>query len=335
MGCLHLTADSGNVSREGESLVFRGEGGEKQTIPLVGIEGVFVHGSVTLTTPVLCLLMERGVRVHYLGGNGRYIGSAGPAARGQIRVQAAQMEASVDPVWKNLFAQSFVVGKILNQYAVLMRFAEYRKGESGEIRKASARLHRMALNAAADETAEKAMGFEGAAASAYFGQFPNILIEPWSKAFKGRNRRPPEDPVNCLLSFGYALLQGKVAEACLEKGLDIETGFLHESYRSRPALALDLMEEFRPVAVDRLVLAVLNQSILPKNAFEEEGKNGLRLRSLARQRFIKEFEETMKKPVRDALTLKKMSMIEAITGQAEKLKAAVMERKPYFPLTCL
>lgn len=335
MGYLHLTADSGQMSREGESLVFRGEGGEKQTIPLVGIEGVFVHGSATITTPALCMLMERGVRVHYLGGNGRYIGSAGPAVRGQVRLQAAQLEASLDPARKSLFAQSFVVGKILNQYTVLTRFAEYRKESSEPIRKASACLHRMALNAAAEENSEKAMGFEGAAASVYFGQFPNILIGPWSKVFKGRNRRPPEDPVNCLLSFGYSLLQSKIVEACLEKGFDMETGFLHETYRGRPALALDLMEEFRPVAVDRLVLAVLNQSILPKNAFEDEGKNGLRLRSLARQRFIKEFEENMKKPVRNALTLNTMTMSEAIAGQAENLKTAILEKKPYFPLTCL
>lgn len=334
MGYLHLTADSGQMGREGESLVFRGEGGEKQTIPLVGIEGVFVHGSATLTTPALCMLMERGVRIHYLAGNGRYIGSAGPAAKGQVEVQAAQLEVSRDPLQKDFLAQAFVVGKILNQYAVLMRYADYRKGDSGPIRKASACLHRMALNAAAGETAEKAMGFEGAAAAVYFGQFPNLLITPWAESFKGRNRRPPQDPVNCLLSFGYSLLQSKVVEACLEKGFDMETGFLHETYRGRPALALDLMEEFRPVAVDRLVLAVLNQSILPKNSFEDEGKNGLRLRSLARQRFIREFEETMKKTVRNALTGKALALSEAIACQAQQLKSAILERKPYFPLTC-
>jgi CRISPR-associated protein Cas1 len=134
---------------------------------------------------------------------------------------------------------------------------------------------------------ESVRGVEGISAAVYFSVFERLLKAPWF--FHGRNRRPPRDPVNAMLSFGYTLLLSHVTSAVITVGLDPCVGFLHPEYRGRPSMALDLMEEFRSQVVDRFVIAVANQGILSPENFTKTENDGVLMDTSARKIFMKHY----------------------------------------------
>src|SRR2546421_8013531 len=147
---------------------------------------------------------------------------------------------------------------------------------------------------------EAILGMEGAGSAAYFLCFGKLLSDPRQWPFPGRVKRPPTDPVNSLLSFGYALLTNKVASAVQLVGFDHFVGYLHSSFYGRPALALDLVEEFRPVIVDTVVLSLLNRKMLVMNDFVVE-VGAFRLKSEKRSMFFTKFEERLNEGVHHPL----------------------------------
>lgn len=292
MVTLYVSTSSGFLGRRGEALVFSRRGGDKTVIPSVEVEDVVVVGNGTVSTAALQLLMERQVPVHYLSTGGRYLGGSLSARGGASSLRRAQYRAAEEVEPGLRIARGVVTGKLLNQRALLRRFVYRHEGETDEISTVIRELEKISRWAAVSTDMEQLRGIEGHGAALYFSVFGRMLRPPWR--FTGRNRRPPRDPVNALLSFGYTLLLVHATTAAALSGLDPCVGFLHPEHRGRPSVALDLMEPFRPVVVDRLLLALINQGMFSPEDFSSGGDDGgVRMAVEARRRYVVAFEQRL------------------------------------------
>jgi len=334
MAIFYLTEQQAWVGREGECLVVhipeRNEAGKptkkerKKSIPLFKLEDVMVLGDITITTPALAALLEAKVRVTFFTRYGRYLGSLSPELSKNSGLRLAQHAAHADPMRRLTVARGFVVGKLRNMRTVLLR---YGRSEGDPLLAAAAASIKRCIGAAQDvelrlvaEEIEESevvrdpelepgelvagrmnglgplLGCEGAGSAAYFGVFANLIKVGWEHGFTKRARRPPTDPVNAMLSYGYTILSGQVTSAVAGVGLDPYIGYLHSSRYGKPALALDLLEEFRPIIVDSVVLSLLNNRQVGAADFEPE-LNSWRMKDATRRLFLEKFEERMQEPI--------------------------------------
>ena len=213
-------------------------------------------GNPQVTGDALTYALELGMPIHYLTSFGKYLGSALPGYSRNGALRLAQFELYQDTERRLELVKIIVSAKIQNQSTVLYR---------QKIADSPLKTYKKLVFQKA--TLDEVRGVEGIAAKDYFAEWSAILNEPWS--FPGRNRRPPTDPVNALLSFAYGLLRVQVTAAVHLVGLDPYIGYLHEVSRGQPAMVLDLMEEFRPLAADSLVLSVLNKREIQPDDFSE------------------------------------------------------------------
>ena len=269
----------------------------KVSVPLIKVDRVVVHGTATLTSPAIAALMERRADITFLNYHGQFQGHLQPAftKNGQLRLQQAQ--AHLDWSRRHALAQAFVVGKLTNMYTLLLRANRKRQNEA--ISQACAALKQTTATAGellpiperdkqdnrnlkqttatagellpdvrppdpgspqTNSAYGRLQGLEGNGTAHYFNCFQHILNQP--ELFTGRTRRPPRDPANALLSYGYTILLNQVISAICTVGLDPYIGYLHSSQYGKPALALDLMEEFRPLIVDSVVITLINTTSL-------------------------------------------------------------------------
>lgn len=326
MPTLYLTEDYALVRRDGEDSLLvqiperRAKDGatpapaRKERVPLIKIDEVVVLGEVTLTASALHLLLERDIEITFLGHYGQFKGRLSPPFSKNAILRMAQYRAHTDMAQRCELARRFVIGKLSNQRQRLQRFS--RSHQDTEVTQALRQLtdslsslatlpvhqsSRMKPLATGDHriegtALETILGMEGAGSAAYFRCFGKFLSDPGQWPFSGRVKRPPTDPVNSLLSFGYSLLANKVASAIQLVGFDHFVGYLHSSFYGRPALALDIMEEFRPVIVDSVVLTLLNNRMFtPKDFVIELG--AYRLKDERRKVFFTKFEERLNEEV--------------------------------------
>jgi len=327
---LYLTEEYSLVRRDSEDMLLvqiperQGKDGgkpapaRKERIPLVKVDEVVVLGEVTLTASAIHLLLERDIEITFLGYYGQFKGRLSPPFSKNAVLRMAQYRAHQDMVKRCELARRFVIGKLMNQRTMLQRYQ--RRQSDAEMRQAieqidtllrqlaalpldSARvLHKLSSgdNRIAGTPLEAILGMEGAGSAAYFSCFGKLLSDPRQWPFPGRVKRPPTDPVNALLSFGYSLLTNKVASAVQLVGFDHFVGYLHSSFYGRPALALDLVEEFRPIIVDSVVLTMLNNRMLAPEDFVVE-VGAYRLKQEKRKVFFTKFEERLNEEVQHPL----------------------------------
>ena len=326
MPTLYLTEDYALVRRDSEDCLLvqipekRAKDGatpspaRKERIPLIKVDEVVVLGEVTLTASALHLLLERDIEITFLGHYGQFKGRLSPPFSKNAILRMAQYRAHQDMTRRCELARRFVIGKLSNQRQRLQRFNRtHRDAEvSQAIRQLTDLIGGLATLpvhqppgtkplASGDHRVEGTaleiiLGMEGAGSAAYFRCFGKLLSNPAQWPFPGRVKRPPTDPLNSLLSFGYSLLTNKVASAVQLVGFDHFVGYLHSSFYGRPALALDLIEEFRPVIVDSVVLTLLNNRMLTPNDFVIE-LGAYRLKDERRKVFFTKFEERLNEEV--------------------------------------
>jgi CRISP-associated protein Cas1 len=274
-------------------------------VPLIKVDQVVVFGDATITSPALHALLGNRVEVCFLSYYGNFLGRLSPEFSKNSLIRLEQHRAHDDPSRALAFAKQFVFGKLSNFRTLLMR--ANRKLENAEIEQAVAALKGMidkverfqgnAPLAPAEMPTNPAvavvndlLGLEGMGSAHYFGVFDKLLKSDWG--FQGRSKRPPTDPVNAMLSYGYTLLMHKVQSAIGVVGLDPYIGFLHSSQYGKPALALDLMEEFRGPIVDSVVITLANTGALKREDFVEEAGT-FRMSDPARRTFLEKFEERL------------------------------------------
>ncbi|HXL36079.1 MAG TPA: type I-D CRISPR-associated endonuclease Cas1d [Ktedonobacteraceae bacterium] len=325
MPTLYLTEDRALVRRDTEDCLLiqvpekRGEGGTviapafKKRIPLVKVDDVVVVGEVTMTSSALHMLLEKNIEIHFLGYYGQFKGRLTPGLSKNSLLRMAQHRAHNDLCKRGELARRFVTGKLSNQRTMLQRSNRKQadplfKQEIEQIGSIIRRLSALSTEVGTTYTLatgdtgiegtpiETILGMEGAGSAAYFNCFGNMLSDQQQWTFAGRVKRPPTDPVNALLSYGYALLTSQVASAVQIIGFDQFIGYLHSSVYGRPALALDLMEEFRPIIVDSVVLTLLNNRMLSKDDFYVE-LGAYRLKNEPRKTVLTRFEERLNEEI--------------------------------------
>ncbi len=294
--------------------------------PLAHTTAVVIFGNVGITTPAMKRLMRAGIDVVFLTRSGQYEGRlVGPASKHGL-LRQAQLATLQDPAFRLRLAQRIVQGKCLNMRAALLRHHRERPLDALEI--AAERLGALAERALRTTRLNALRGVEGSGAAAYFGVFRQLLLEDW--AFMRRARRPPPDPVNVLLSFGYTLLTRQVESAVSLVGLDPYVGALHEVAYGRPSLALDLVEEFRTIIVDSVVIRSLNTGQITAADFSpgESAGRPVVLSDGARRRFIAAFEARLGTSVRHPVTREQMTYRRALEIQARLLARCLREGRP-------
>jgi len=360
---LYLTEDRALVRRDSEDCLLvqipdrRGEGGvilspaRKERIPLIKVDGVVVMGEVTLTASALHLLLERNIEVNFLSHFGQFKGRLSPPLTKNSLLRLAQHRAHNDLAKRSELARRFVMGKLSNQRTLLQRYNRRQSDPAitQEVDLIATLLRKLAaLNldspgggatldsgdgGIADSPVETILGLEGAGSAAYFRCFGKLLTDPQQWPFGGRVKRPPTDPLNALLSFGYSLLTNQVASAVQAVGFDQYIGYLHSSVYGRPALALDLMEEFRPLIVDSVVLTLLNNRMLVTGDFAVE-LGAYRLRNEPRKLFLTKFEERLNEEITHPIFGYKVKYRRCIELQARLVaKFLTGEIPEYVPFT--
>lgn len=270
LNTLYVSSQGSYLSKDGECVVVRTEDGKKKRFPIHVLDGIVCFGNVLCSPFLLGHCGEKGLALSFLTERGRFLASVRGSQSGNVLLRREQYRQADDPEGASRIARAIIVGKIINSRAVLRRCLR----DHGE------RVERSALNQAIsilDDSArrlhspislDEARGMEGQAANAYFFVFDQMILQgPGVFSFNGRNRRPPLDAVNCLLSFVYTLLAHDIRSALEAVGLDPQVGFLHRDRPGRPGLALDVMEEFRPFLADRLVLSLINRGEVRERGF--------------------------------------------------------------------
>lgn len=311
MATLYLSEQYSVVKVEGEALrvQFPTDSETKQRgkvvrIPLAKIDQVMVLGDVTLTTPALHLLMERRVPVHYLSVYGKSFGglAADPAKNTGVRLTQYKLASTYEQCFE--VAKQCIAGKLVNMRAALLRYARKREvaafaDAAQELRDYVVQLGGLAPHERVDATDRMhglgaIFGLEGQASAVYYGVFGLLLKDGWE--FPGRVKRPPTDPVNALLSFGYTILTNQMVSQIWAVGLDPGIGVLHQPGFGKPALALDLVEQFRPLIVDSVVTKLINTGqIEPSDFTEEMGR--FMLKDEPRKLFLTKLEERLSEKV--------------------------------------
>lgn len=292
---------------------------EKHSVPAQTVEQVVLMGNPQVTGDALVYALELGMPVHYLSIFGKYLGSALPgySRNGQLRL--SQYAVYHDEKRRLELVKAIATAKIHNQYAVL-----YRHGQKDNPLKLRKQLVKE------QTTLDAVRGIEGLAAREYFACWSAMLKQQWS--FTGRHRRPPTDEVNALLGFAYGLLQVQVTAGVHMAGLDPYIGYLHETTRGQPAMVLDLMEEFRPLIADNLILSVLSHKELKPDDFTDS-LGAYRLSENGRKKFLQAWERKMNDEFKHPTFDYRCTYRRAIELQARLLSRHLQEGVVYKPLT--
>lgn len=267
MALLALTEHDLELVAKHGALTVRRKGVAIRTVPVDRIDEVHLYGGAELRASARILLLREGVDVVFLSPRGEYRGRLlGPLSNTGGR-RAAQHAALADPSRAAPIARAVVTAKLHNQRQLLLRLKRHHRGEA--LVAATVALRRLLATLRGDGTlaVDTVRGIEGQGASVYFRGLGAALANG-AFTFARRTRRPPRDPFNACLSFGYTFLLRRAEAAVLKTGLDLYVGALHLPSRGQPSMALDLMEAYRPVMVDRLVLRMFNLHQLGPDDFE-------------------------------------------------------------------
>lgn len=293
---LYITNPDLYLGRNGQTIEVRNEERTLAKLPIHNFEQIICFNYTGISPGLLQLCSENGVIVTYLTSTGKYIGTFDTEIRGSVLTRKKQFKLSENEIKSLEIAKCFILGKIQNSLNLLMRTVRDHK------EKINTAIIEQSIDFLKDskqkvtEATEKGelMGIEGDASRSYFRCFNEmILTKDEVFIFKGRTRRPPLDRVNALLSLSYGFLRVRVESALYTAGLDPYTGFLHTDRPGRASLALDLMEELRPVLADRLVLRIVNRKQMKKNHFIEKANGAIELTEDGFRTFIDLWNDQM------------------------------------------
>jgi CRISPR-associated protein Cas1 len=295
LNTLYITTPDAYLRLEGETVCVMVDKEKRLQVPLHHLGGFVCFGHTMLSPALLGRCAEEGRSVVWLDRNGRFGARLEGPVSGNILLRQAQHRTADDTAQALDLARSFIAGKLRNSRQVLQRSA--RDAKDGEdqtkLGDAAQRIGQILEKLANASSHDEVRGYEGDAARLYFGAL-NLAIRPQARdsfVFDTRSRRPPRDPINALLSFLYAVLLNDCRSALETVGLDPQLGYLHSVRPGRPALALDLMEEFRSVVADRLVLTLINRRQIQESDFDHRDGGAVMLNDSGRKTVITAYQE--------------------------------------------
>ncbi len=319
---LYVQANNARIAKKGETLTITEEDGPTTTARLIDVSQVVLMGNIRMTTPCLHELMRREIPVTWHSYGGWFLGHTMGLGHKNVELREAQYRASFDLAASLGVARSLVAAKIRNSRTMMRRNW---RGEEEARERVLKTLRRLAERTRHANDLGALLGLEGEAAAVYFRAFAGLLgprVEGTTDTtapmpafrFDRRNRRPPADPVNALLSFAYSMLTRAFTVMLSGIGFDVYRGFYHQPRYGRPALALDLMEPFRPIVADSTVLQAINNGEVKPDDFLHGGA-GTALKPGGRKRFIAAFERRLAQETTHPVFGYRLTMRRLITVQ--------------------
>lgn len=335
---LVVQSQQARIGKEGETLKIADEERGDQRVRLIDVSDVALFGNVSITTPALAALMEREIPVTFHSHGGWFRGMAHGVGHRNVEIRTAQYRLSFDEAACLRFAKELVAAKITNHRTILRRNW---RGSPEERQAVLDRLSAARKSAGGAATVAALLGLEGDAAAVYFRAFAGLIAPPGEKSeradgslapfrFEARNRRPPTDPVNAMLSLAYAMLTRHLTITLASVGFDPYRGFYHAPRYGRPALALDLMEPFRPIIADSVVLSAINTGEVGPGDFVV-APAGTALTQAGRRRFIEAFERRLSQETTHPVFGYQLSMRRMLVMQARLLSRFLLGELPSYP----
>lgn len=294
LNTLYVTTQGAYLAKEGETVVVKVNQEIRLHVPVHTIGGIVCFGNVSCSPFLMGFCGENGVGISFLSEHGRFLARVQGPVSGNVLLRREQFRLADDQHFSAQIAKAFVIGKIANSRTVLQRALRDHSDKMNDatlgrsITDLNGSLKSLELNQSLDSV----RGLEGDAAHTYFGVFDNLIVaQKESFLFQERNRRPPLDNVNCLLSFLYTLLVHDCRSALEAVGLDPAVGFLHRDRPGRPSLALDIMEEFRPFLADRLALSLINLRQVQDKGFNKTEAGAVMMTDETRKKLLVAYQE--------------------------------------------
>lgn len=312
------------VSVSGETLQIKSKDGQKRTVRFLDISDLTLYGNIQVTTQAIRRLCERNIPVCYLSYGGRFVGMTNGNYSRNIDLRIRQHHVYGNKPALMGIARSVVYGKIKNCMTILRR--NHPSKPDGILTEMDA----LAEKCKTCRRYDTLLGIEGLAARLYFSEFGNMLKKDSGFDFKERNRRPPKDPVNAILSFVYMMLVRQATITVMTVGLDPYLGYLHTPHHGRPSLALDIIEEFRPVIGDSVCLALINNEMIRDSDFVKN-PTGVAMSDGGRRRVIQAFENRMDDTVQHRLLGYSASYRRILETQARLLARHIQGEIPEYP----
>jgi CRISP-associated protein Cas1 len=325
MSSLYLTEPGYYLEKEGNRLRIKRKAETVKEVPLEKVSSVVLMGKCYVTSPLVVELLEREIPVTWLSSTGKFFGRLESTAGVNIERQREQFRRGDDEVFCLALSKSFISGKVRNSRVVLRRYN--RKTENKDVNKTIDTLAEICEKIEKSQNISELMGYEGNASKLYFKSMACLVSENFR--FSGRSKQPPKDPFNSLLSFGYTLLLYEIYTVLVDRGLHPYAGFMHCVRRGHPALASDLIEEWRPVIVDSLVMNIAQNDIYKPDYFIQGENGGVYLDIPSSRDFVQRFETKIKHST-DYLPYVdyKTTFRESIQFQAGALAKAIEENDP-------
>jgi CRISPR-associated protein Cas1 len=283
---LYVTTQGAYLAREGETVLVRVKKQTRIRVPIHNLGGIVCFGNVGCSPFVMGLCGEHGVSLSFLTERGRFLARVLGPQSGSVALRRAQHAGTSDPGRSASFARMVITAKIANARAVLQRARRdhAERFQSERTKAAVLRLADVLRRLQQPITLDEIRGLEGEAARTYLAALDDAILQQKDAFFlHERSRRPPRDNMNALLSFLYALLTNDVTAACQSVGLDPQMGFLHTDRAGRASLALDLMEELRPMIADRLTLSLVNRQQVDAKGFRRQESGGVEMDDATRK----------------------------------------------------
>ena len=294
LNTLYVTTQGAYLSKEGETVVVKVDGDIRLRIPVHTISGIVCFGNVSCSPFLMGFCAENQVGLSFLTEHGRFLARVQGPVSGNVLLRREQYRRADNLESSAEVAKSILTGKIANCRAVLQRATRDHadKINEQEVRHAVMRLTREIELLDQIDQLDGLRGIEGDSAHIYFNVFDHLIVaQKDTFCFDERNRRPPLDNVNCLLSFIYTLVMHDVRSALETVGLDPAVGFLHRDRPGRPGLALDLMEEFRPFIADRLTLSLINLQQVQDKGFKKMDSGAVLMNDDTRKTVLVAYQE--------------------------------------------
>lgn len=326
MPTLYVMQPDARIEKEYERILVTREDEVIMRVPIQNVSGVVLAGSAGATTQALHALLSHNIPLFLVKYNGEMLGRLSPPAGGNLPLRQAQFHRNDETEFTLAFAQEIIVGKLHNQSVLAARIA--RRAPQTDLAPQIIRLRQAQESARKCDSLDSLLGIEGSAAAAYFDVLGAGFGTAWQ--FEKRTRRPPQDPVNALLSLGYTFLGYSMMAALEIVGLDPYLGYFHRDVYNRPALALDMIEEFRAPLADSLALGLLKRRLLQEQDFvKDETDGGIRLTPRGLRIFFREFSDKLESRVtlrrvgrplsyRKLMELQARQLANVILGKAEK-----------------
>ena len=297
LNTLYVTTPEAYLTKDGLNVVVSVEQEERFRIPIMNIEGIVTFGYMGASPGLMKLCMDNNVSLSFMTPHGRFIGRLQGATRGNVLLRKKQYSLAEDEDVSLHLAKLFITGKVFNTRSILQRYIRD-NGADEEVENVIRQLDWRRKCIMRAENMDVLRGEEGQAANTYFDVFDRLILHQKEDfPFHGRNRRPPKDEVNAMLSFVYTLIANDVAAALESVGLDPYVGFMHTLRPGRTSLALDIMEELRTYLGDRLVLSLINRKQVTKKDFIRQGDESVLMTDECRKELLTTWQKRKKETI--------------------------------------